>query len=160
SGAGPVHGPKASTTTSRGSWSSFSKAANTSSELSSPDRREATIACACVISVSGGRAFGTGGTLARHPRMSDRSEKAIGPSALDPAHCEALVVAHIADRGTIRALHALLVRAAETRETYAERSAWLEDLGNWLHAGAGGAFARSSDEDRTSRFRGFLLALA
>jgi site-specific recombinase len=52
-------------------------------------------------------------------------------------------------------LRVLLGRMAEISPSHAERSAWLEELGSWLHGG----FGRVSDDDRTNRLRDLISAL-
>ncbi len=81
-------------------------------------------------------------------------------TSLDPAHLDALLAEHIKDLRVITDLRVLLTRMANIPPNHAERSAWLEDLGSWLHGTHGTFFSGTSDDARTNRLRGFVLALA
>ena len=83
-----------------------------------------------------------------------------GPSALEPEHFEALVGEHIKDPRVVTDLQVLLERMAHVPPCHADRSAWLDDLGNWLHRGRRTFFGGVSDAERTNRLRGFIIALA
>ena len=65
--------------------------------------------------------------------MTNARDRRPASSAFDPAHLETLLAEHIKDRRAITALRLLLSRMAQTAPNYAERSAWLQDLGDWLH---------------------------
>ncbi len=82
--------------------------------------------------------------------MADRDVIALEPFArlLEPL---------LRDAGAVVELHDLLVQAGDAR-TEAERAAWLEAFGTWLHHGRG-IFGRLDDEERTCRLRAFVVAL-
>ena len=87
-------------------------------------------------------------------------DKPVERFALDPARFDALLAEHIKDRRAITDLRVLLEQMAAIPAIYTDRAAWLEDFGNWLHGGSR-AFSRgASNDERTSRLRGFILALA
>jgi site-specific recombinase len=69
-----------------------------------------------------------------------------------------LVSEHLTDRRAVVELHVLLLRMDDvSRQSHADRSNWLEELGNWLHDG--GAIFGASDEERTAKLRVFVLSL-